>query len=106
MPQFPRGSALFVRRTAHPSMKQIRDIQFSSPEADRKVMLVVSFCVMFLLWILCVAILAFIGLAAQSSKTFVWDTKIYVIVALLTLLILLIIPIQLVRYFRQIRASR
>ena len=85
---------------------RLRNIQFSSPEADRKVMLSASFFVMVLIWILCVTILAFIGLAALSSDTFVWDTEHWVVVAVLSILSLVIIPIQLVRYVRERKTLR
>ncbi len=85
---------------------RFRNIQFSSPEADRRVMLPVSFFVMALIWILGVTVLVFIALAVHSSDSFDWDRKRCVIVASLSVLSLVIIPIQLVRYVRQMRASR
>jgi hypothetical protein len=89
------------------SSMRFRNIQFTSPETDRKVMLPASFFVMLLIWILCVTVLGFIGLAAFSSgDTFVWDTEHKVIVASLSILSVVIIPIQLVRYVRERRALR
>ena len=85
---------------------RFRNIQITSPETDRKVMLPASFFVMLLIWILCVTVLVFIGLAAFSSDTFVWDTQHTVIVASLSILSVVIIPIQLVRYVRERRALR
>ena len=85
---------------------RFRNIQFTSPETDRKVMLPASFFVMLLIWILCVTVLVFIGLAAFSRDTFVWDTEHKLIVASLSILSVVIIPIQLVRYVRERRALR
>jgi hypothetical protein len=85
---------------------RFRNVQFSSPETDRKVMLPVSFFVMALLWVLCATILIFIHLAADSAESFDWEAKHWVIVTALVVLTVVIIPIQLARYVRQMRASR
>jgi len=84
---------------------RFRNIQFSAPEADRKVMVRVSFGFMILLWALCISVLTFIGFAAFTNDGFVWDAKNYIIVAGLLLLSLVFIPIQLLRYLREMRGA-
>jgi len=83
-----------------------RNIEFTSPEADRKVMLTVSFFVMLLMWMFFVTLLVCMGRAAFSSETFVWDAVVILIFAALSVLSLVIIPIQLVRYVREWRSLR
>ena len=84
----------------------MKNIQFSSPETDRRIMLRVSFAFMVLLWLGCVAVLALIGRAAYTDDMFHWDTKRYLVAGCCSVLSLVVIPIQLVRYIREMRASR
>ena len=87
-------------------MKRISNIQLASTETDRKVMLRVSFVVMILLWLLSVVILTFGWLVASTASDFVWDARHLVPGVVLTLLCLLVIPIQLRRYLRELRSLR
>jgi len=87
-------------------MKRIRNIQLSSTETDRKVMLRVSFVVLILLWLLAVAMLTLGWLLQTTDSKFVWDARHLAPGVLLTLLCLLIIPIQLRRYLRELRSLR
>jgi membrane protein YdbS with pleckstrin-like domain len=86
-------------------MMKIPNIQFTSPEADRKVMLWVSIVLMVLFWI----ILAVICLAMWSSglrDSAYWDATAIAIVTFLSVTVVLLIPFQLVRYFRELRKLR
>jgi hypothetical protein len=86
---------------------RLHNIQFTSPEADRRVMLRVSFAIMGLFWIFCVTMLASVVLAAFSSNDGSYrDTEKAVFITSLSLLSAVIIPIQLVRYVRELRAPR
>jgi succinate dehydrogenase hydrophobic anchor subunit len=84
----------------------MKNIEFSSPETDRRIMLRVSFAFMALLWLFCIAVLALIARAAYTDDMFHWDTKRYLVAGCCSLLSLVVIPIQLARYVRQMRASR
>jgi membrane protein YdbS with pleckstrin-like domain len=87
-------------------MKHIPNIQFTPPEADRRVLLWISIFLMIPFWLL----LAFFCLVFWSGVfTDSWDTKRFVIAVALTALVAFGIPFQLVRYvreLRQLRASR
>jgi hypothetical protein len=75
-------------------MKRIPNIQFTSPEADRKVMLVVSIVIMTLFGIFFAALLT---LAVMQQR--------YLGMVIFSVFILLI-TYQLVRYFRELRQLR
>jgi membrane protein YdbS with pleckstrin-like domain len=85
-------------------MRKITNLQFSSPAADRRVMLRVSFALMVLLWLFCIAVLVLLGRAAYTGD--VPREPRYVVAIVCSVLSVVLIPIQLVRYARQIRASR
>jgi len=87
-------------------MKRIRNIQLSSTETDRKVMLRVSFVVLILLWLLAVTILIFGWLLQTTDSEFIWDAQRLAPGVLLALLCLFVIPIQLRRYLRELRSLR
>jgi len=84
-------------------MKRMQNIQFTSPEADRKVMLPASFIVMALLWLLCITVLVFIAPAAWTDEKFAWTSKLGVAIVVLSFLSLLVIPVQLLGYIRKMR---
>jgi cation transport ATPase len=84
-------------------MKKIPNIQFTSPEADRKIMLWISIVLMIPFWI----ILATMCLGIWNRiLTDSWDTEYFAIALFLSVLVVLGIPFQLVRYFRELRKLR
>jgi len=84
-------------------MKHIPNIQFTSQEADRRVLLCISIFLMIPFWLL----LAFFCVVFWSGVfTDSWDTKRFVIVVFLTALVVFGIPFQLVRYVRELRQLR
>jgi membrane protein YdbS with pleckstrin-like domain len=91
-----------VGRTAHPSMR-IHNIQFSTPEADRKVLLWVSIPLMFLFWVFLAAVLA-VTLKMIFSEEIDWGLLQFAFTIFLAVLVVFLIPFQLVRYIRELRA--
>ncbi|MEY4387026.1 MAG: hypothetical protein RLY20_2309 [Verrucomicrobiota bacterium] len=88
------------------AMKRVSNIQFTSPENDRSVMLRVSIVAMVLLWIIAAAILTFGWMLASSASDFQWDVKHMATGALLTIVCLLAIPMQIRRYIRELRLQK
>ena len=82
-------------------MKKIPNLQFTSPEADRKVMLVISIVMMILFWIFLAAILAL--LLKQIPYLSALQ---YTIAGFLFIMAFLLIPFQLVRYVQELRKLR
>jgi membrane protein YdbS with pleckstrin-like domain len=77
--------------------------QFTSPEADRKVVLWISIGLMIPFWIF----LALMCLALWHEVfTESWDTVVFVIALFLSFLVVVGIPFQLLRYFRELRKLR
>ena len=66
-------------------------------------MLWISSVVMVLFWVFCVTVLALIAYAAYADDMFSWDVKRYFVAFSLSILALVVIPFQWVRYFRELR---
>ena len=84
-------------------MRIFQNIQFSSSETDRKVMLVVSTIFMSLAWLAVAGGLTFALVQKFRPDADDWNTFEIVVVCVLALM-LVIIPFQLARYFREWRA--
>ena len=87
-------------------MKKIPNIQFTSPEADRKVMLSVSIVLMVLFWVMTAIMCLWFW---HRILTEAGDIVYFALAILMTVLDVLLIPFQLVRYvqeLRQLRASK
>jgi hypothetical protein len=83
-------------------MKKFQNIQFSSPETDRKIMLVVSAVFMFLVWIAIVGLCIFSLIQNPPSDGGNWSAGKYLGGGIVVLMLVLI-PIQLWCYFREWR---
>ena len=82
------------------SIKNIPNKQFASSGKERKVMLWFFIAAIVLVWIF----LAVICLKNwRGILTDSWDTEYFVIAVVLSFLVVLGIPFQLVRYFRELR---
>ena len=86
-------------------MMKMPNIQFTSPEADRKVMLWISIVLMVVFWIFIAALLTVILLGALAHDVD-WNLRSVAFVAFLSVTVAFLIPFQLVRYFRELRALR
>ena len=97
----------FVRQAhSRSSMKRIPNLQFKSTEADRKVMLWVSIALMVLFWVMTAVMCLWFW---HRILTEVGDIVHFPLAILMTVLDVLLIPFQLVRYvqeLRQLRASK
>ena len=84
-------------------MMKIPNIQFTSPEADRRVMLWISIALMIPFWV----VLAFMCVGFwHRVLTETWDTEIFAVAIFLLVLVAVGIPFQLLRYFRELRQLR
>ncbi len=81
---------------------RFHNIQFSAPETDRKVMLVVSSVFMLVVWLAIAGFLIFALLQKQQPDSREWNGFEIAVVSVVAL-ILLVIPIQLARYYREWR---
>ena len=84
-------------------MKKIPNIQFTSPEADRKLMLSVSIVLMVLFWVLTFIFCLWFW---HWILTVVFDPPYFALAILLTVVDVLLIPLKLVRYFQELRKLR
>src|SRR5204863_2515784 len=92
----------WIKRTAHLSMK---DIQFSSPETDRKIAWSASVIFMLFAWIFMAAGLVWFMIAGLQPDAGKWSALAYVIVGIF-LVVVVLAPIQLVRYLHERRRQR
>ena len=69
-------------------------------------MLRVSIVVLVLLWLIVAAILSFGWMLAGSASDFIWDAKHVGVGVVLTIVCLLAIPIQIRRFFRELRVLK
>ena len=84
-------------------MKRISNIQLTSPEADRRVMLWISICLMISFWLL----LAYFCLVSWHAVfTDEWDIRRFGMAVSVTVLVVFGIPFQFSRYFRELRVLR
>jgi membrane protein YdbS with pleckstrin-like domain len=83
-------------------MKKPFNMQLSSPEADRKVAWWASVSLMILAWLFIAACLALWVIAMSKHR---WGFLPFIVLACL-IVPLVLIPIQLIRYFREKRTPR
>jgi len=86
-------------------MKNPLNVQLSSRETDRKIAWPASVAFMIVAWLFMAAGLAWFLIAGFRPDAGEWSVWAYVFVGIFLVAVVLI-PIQLVRYFREKRASK
>ena len=81
---------------------RFQNIQFSAPETDHKVMLVVSSVFMLVVWFAVAGFLIFALIQKQQPDARDWNGFEITVVCVVAL-VLLVIPFQLARYYREWR---
>ena len=81
---------------------RFHNIQFSAPETDRKVMLVVSSIFMLVVWFAIAGFLVFALIQKQQPDARDWNGFEIAVVSVVAV-VLLVIPFQLARYYREWR---
>jgi len=81
---------------------RFHNIQFSAPETDRKVMLVVSSIFMLVVWLAVAGFLIFALIQKQRPDASEWNGFEITVVCVVAL-VLVVIPFQLARYYREWR---
>jgi ABC-type uncharacterized transport system permease subunit len=86
-------------------MKNPLNVQLSSRETDRKIAWPASVAFMIVAWLFMAAGLAWFLVEGFRSDAGEWSVWAYVLVGIF-LVVVVLVPIQLVRYFREKRASK
>jgi hypothetical protein len=84
-------------------MKKIQDIQFFSSKTESKATLWISILLMGLAWLVLAAILTLISLEAFALLVS-WNILLFAFVGFLFVIVAYLIPLQLIRYIRKLRA--